>query len=1301
MLSRRTIVAAKLALLLVLVSQAAVAHGQQSPAEPPVWTLLDQIPAAALEANAAAAWIRPTEGQAVALNIDAMRQLLAAAPMENQGGPAFEVRSSQAVIALPRPDGSFERFAFVESPVMEPALAVQFPQIKTYLGQGLDNPAATVRFDLTHEGFHAQVFTDLPGHLGQAAYYIDPATQGDLAHYTSYWRGALRGVAGRAQRGWTCTTPNIDPPPTVRPVSDRGGGVTRRTVRTAVAATGEYTVFASPPGNPNVASGLAAVVTAINRVNQVYEIDLAVRLVLVGNNNLIIYTDPSTDPYSGPRPDMQDQNQSNLDSEIGGGNYDLGHLFDQRIGGGNAGGIGSVCNNSNKGKGFTGDGAPTGDYFWIDYVAHEIGHQLGGTHTFNNCGDNGQRTGSTAYEPGSGITIMGYAGICGSDNLATAAPPAGASIPTFNFSSIDQIRGKVNEGGTCLAGTSTSNDPPSLTAIPALVLPINTPFTLTSAGASDSGGTASLTYSWEQADLGSAQALGPDQDVGAPLFRPFSPVSSGSRRFPLSPDVSGGSTVAGENLPLFPRNSTFTLLVRDNFAGAGGVNRTNVSVQFVASGGFRVTGPAQGQLECDSSVTVQWDPAGTNAPPIDCANIRIFYSSDGGANYGPSLGTFANTGSAMVTIPTTPTNQGRFRIEGVQQPFFAIGPTFTTDLVAPDITCPTNIVRNNDPGQCGAQVTLTATATDNCPGVTIAYRIGAQPISSPHFFPVGTTTVNATATDAVGLTDACSYTVTIVDNEPPVVSAVDAVVELDEYGNAALTPATFSASATDNCLAPDCPITFGLSQSVFLCPPVNVPIDVTVFATDCHSKTGSRIVTVTFPDPDCNMNGQADICDILSGFSKDCDENRVPDECQCIWDNGDEAASLADIDGQISHIGGGSGDGAKVADDLYLAPGAVYRLFEFNGVMLTDLIAPLRKARVDLFEDCDGVPSGEPIATFETTDAEVLAGPNADGFWLVRYTFDLCDEKLWLDGGRTYWWSLYGVGSCDGEDLSSWVASTSAIAGSVPVKASGLPSEHCHPTDFGPWQPLDECCLGCVNMAYKVVGVACPLIWDNAAAATAAGSAGGVLSENFSPIVRPRGADDFVVKPCADQEVCLIDAWLWTNCDPVQGFVEIYRNDCKRPAQRLHTLTNPTVIETGETLVIGTTLLRGVIIRFYDPDITLEANQSYWLSAAAARTGSQNARTYFAFSSSCRQPCDYLLSPAHRFVPPEPVAWERVDRGLAFRIAAKEPEETDIAPPPPPPDPVGPRCDADINGSGALTVQDLFDFLAAYFAGCP
>ena len=428
-----------------------------------IWKPLEQIPAAR---GGAEPWVRPTAFQGVQLNFAALRAKLEGVPLER---PGARLAAAQE-LELPMPDGTLARFQFVESPVMEPELAAGYPEIKTYLGVGLDDPAASVRFDLTPAGFHGQILSP------HGAVYIDPLWRNNVIEYASYykrdflreadrWRcyGAL--IADRTTGGESETAPGVQ-----RPVA----GATLRTYRLAVAATGEYTIY----HGGTVAQGLAAIVTAINRVNGVYENELAIRLVLVANNGLVVYTDPSTDPYTNDNPSaLIAQNQTTLDSVIGSANYDIGHVFG--TGGGGLAYLGVVCDDWYKARGETGSAAPTGDPFYIDYVAHEIGHQFGADHTFNSttagCG-NDNRNGTTAYEPGSGSTIMAYAGICGADDLQDH------SDPWFHWKSQAEILAYVEDWGDCAVLTATGNNPPTVEAGSGYTIPKGTPFTLTATG---------------------------------------------------------------------------------------------------------------------------------------------------------------------------------------------------------------------------------------------------------------------------------------------------------------------------------------------------------------------------------------------------------------------------------------------------------------------------------------------------------------------------------------------------------------------------------------------------------------------------------------------------------------------------------------------------------------------------------------------------------------------------------------------------------------------------------------------------
>jgi len=603
--------------------------------------------------------IVPTKYNAVSLNVEKMKILLSAAPLEKD----LAVHQSNTIVRLPLPDGSVQSYTIVESPVMEAGLAAQYPDIKTYTGRGVENPADFVKLDFTPKGFHAMIFSD------KGIVFIDPYSSGSVTEYITYYKkDFLKNEADRV----SCQVKEglRFVPKTGNRTPDAGSCGIRHEYRLALSATGEYTAF----HGGTVALALAAMVTTMNRVNGVFENDVAVRMILIANNSLIIYTNAATDPFTNGNPYvMIDQNQINTDAVIGSANYDIGHVFGTNSGG--LAGLGVTCINTDKARGVTGSGAPIGDPFDIDYVAHEIGHQFGANHTFNNsCG--GNRNNSTAVEPGSGSTIMAYAGICPADVQSN-------SDAYFSTVSIVEMQAVI-AANACEAEIAVVNTSPTVNALLNYSIPVSTPFVLT---ATASDGTGSLSYCWEQTDVQIATMPPVATNIGGPAFRSLNPTVSPSRYFPNLAAILSNSTPTWEVLPSVARNMNFRVTVRDNFATAGCTSEANTTVTTVATAGpFLVTSPNTAVTYAgNSSQTITWDVAGTTSAPINCANVDILLTTDSGNSFTTLISGTANDGSQDVTIPNINTTTARVWIKCSNNIFFDVS---NVNFTINAITCP-------------------------------------------------------------------------------------------------------------------------------------------------------------------------------------------------------------------------------------------------------------------------------------------------------------------------------------------------------------------------------------------------------------------------------------------------------------------------------------------------------------------------------------------------------------------------------------------------------------------------------------
>ena len=614
-------------------------------------------------------YIIPQTYRTMKLNVDELRNVLSNVPMEFSVGFQNEVK-----ITLPFPDGSMKEFKIVESPVMVKELSAKYPEIRTYTAIDENENLYSARLDFTPLGFHAMIFTP------EGDIFIDPYTLGDIENYISYYSKDYINENKPFDCELLSDQSRIDELNYLKESSLlTPTGPQLRTYRLAVACTGEYATFFGG----TVSNAMAAIVTSVNRVVGVYEKEVAVRMILVANNDTLVFTNASTDPYTNNDGGaMLGQNQTTVDARIGSANYDIGHVFS--TGGGGVAYLGVICVNGWKAQGVTGSSAPVGDPYDIDYVAHEMGHQFGGNHTFNStagaCGG-GNRNASTAYEPGSGSTIMAYAGICSPHDLQLH------SDAYFHTISFDEIVAYTNfgSGNGCAVITNTGNSAPTVT-VPSggFYIPKSTPFSLT--GSAVDPNSDALIYHWEEFDLGPAGAPGTPSG-NAPIFRSWTPTSSPTRYFPRLTNLLNNTTVIGEILPTYTRVLTFRFIARDNKPGGGGVNYA--SVQFNVdgnSGPFAVTSPNTNvTLPGASTQTVTWNVTNTNAAPVNCANVNILLSTDGGQTFPTTLSANTpNDGSEDIVLPNTPTTTARIKVEAVGNIFFDLSnANFTIEETVP------------------------------------------------------------------------------------------------------------------------------------------------------------------------------------------------------------------------------------------------------------------------------------------------------------------------------------------------------------------------------------------------------------------------------------------------------------------------------------------------------------------------------------------------------------------------------------------------------------------------------------------
>ncbi|WP_291137795.1 reprolysin-like metallopeptidase [Flavobacterium sp. UBA7663] len=595
---------------------------------------------------------------------------------------------SNVIIQLPNVDGQLESFRVLETPIMEPGLAVKFPTIKSYVGKGIDDVTATARFSVTEFGLHSMTLS-----AGKSTAFIDPYTE-DTQNYIIYNRASLIGDG----QSFECLTSEGAHLPSLE--SDRRANAmfradtddrVLRTYRLAQSCTAEYgNLFRGNTGDPIATQKgrvQAQMAITMTRVNGVYENDLAITMIFVANNDAVIYIGATnSDPWNG---EFNDQTGVTIDANIGFNNYDIGHNFNTS-GGGNAGCIGCVCSTSNdpfggfhKGTGMTGRANPTGDPFDIDYVAHEMGHQFGGYHTQSS---SGCRSGSglTEVEPGSGSTIMAYAGICNTN-------VQGASDAYFAYVNIRDIMENVKFGVSqpTLPMTNLTNNPPTANAGRDYVIPRSTAFMLVGQGTDPESDP--ITYTWEQNDPQNPNTTAAPVATRAagPMFRSIWGTSSPIRYMPsMATVLTGATSNTWEVCPSVARDLNFSLTVRDNNSGIGqtATDLMKVTVNGVA-GPFVVNVPnTVVSWQAGTNQNVTWNVAGTDVNGVNAKFVDIYLSTNGGTSFPILLASkVPNDGSETITVPNNTGTTNRIMVKGWDNIFFDVSNTNFT-ITAPAST---------------------------------------------------------------------------------------------------------------------------------------------------------------------------------------------------------------------------------------------------------------------------------------------------------------------------------------------------------------------------------------------------------------------------------------------------------------------------------------------------------------------------------------------------------------------------------------------------------------------------------------
>ena len=559
-------------------------------------------------------------------------------------------KSKYLSLAMPMPDGNFQHFRVAEAPVMEAGLAKKFPDIQSYVGYGIEDKSAYLRFSMSLVGFNGIILS------GQhSGVFIQAAEWGKSSDYIVFENKDVT-TPMDFECGVETAARDFKIPKDHYPTR-MAGDCKLRIYRTAISANGEYS-DARGGTIPDVMSAISQMVT---NMNAVLEREVSVHLDLVEDNDLLIFLNAATDPFInsnagafGQSLDLE-ANQLLCDTEIGADNYDLGHTMGTAIGTGGIARLRSICQNGEKAKGRSGVDVNPNHPQNLSVVLHEVGHQLGADHTFNNCRittaplTEVSAAGAAGVEPGSGSTIMSYAGKC------TPWPQQNPDL-YYHAYSLYEIGNTLQAGGNC-GNVITANNPPPVDAGRDYVIPQRAAFILTAAYP-DPGGP--YTYCWEQMDSEVDPAMPvppippqPTFQVG-PMFRSLPPTGNHQRYLPNLPDKASGAASEWEVIPQIGRTLNFRLTVRDNAPGGGCTAEDDMSVTVHGGSIFFVLEPNGGDevWTAGTLAEIRWLVGGTNRAPVNAEEVDIFLSTDSGLSFPTQLAwRTPNDGKHIITVP--------------------------------------------------------------------------------------------------------------------------------------------------------------------------------------------------------------------------------------------------------------------------------------------------------------------------------------------------------------------------------------------------------------------------------------------------------------------------------------------------------------------------------------------------------------------------------------------------------------------------------------------------------------------------